>query len=81
MSMDLEKMKIVGVVINMPVDLAIEIVRESGNLAVSECPAIEKLAECIAERLDIEHSENNIEVEPILVSEHTVKKPTALKTT
>jgi hypothetical protein len=78
--MDREKMKIIGVVINMPIDLAIEIVRESGDLAVSEYPAIERLAECIAERLDIEHSENSIEVEPILISEHTEKKLTALTT-
>lgn len=65
--MSSRKAKIVGVIIHMPIDLAIEIFRESGNLAVSEYPAIEKLAECIAEALDIEHYKNSVEVEPIFV--------------
>jgi len=77
--MGFRKAKIAGVIIHMPIDLAIEIFRESGNLTVSEHPAIEKLAECIAETLDIENHESGIEVEPIFVLKHAEKTPITSK--
>jgi hypothetical protein len=74
--MDSEKMKIVGIVIQMPGDLAIKIVQESGDLAVFTCPAIQKLAECIAEALDLEDSENTLKIKSILRSKHIENQPT-----
>ena len=41
-----------------PVNLAVEIYRESGNLAMSEFPNTLKFAESIVEALDLQHIEN-----------------------
>ena len=61
-------MKLLGVVIHLPIDLAIEIFRESGDLPVSEFPAILKFADSIAEVLDIEQNENNVHAELTFIS-------------
>ena len=53
------KPKVLGLVIHLPVDLAIEIFREIGDLPISEFPAILKLADSIAEILDMEQDKNN----------------------
>lgn len=66
-------MKILGVVIHLPVDLAIEIFRESGDLPVSEFPAILKFADSIAEILDMGQNENNIHTEPTFMTKSTEK--------
>jgi len=60
--------KLLGVVIHLPIDLAIEIFRESGDLPVSEFPAILKFADSIAEVLDIEQNENNVHAELTFIS-------------
>ena len=53
------KPKVLGLVIHVPVDLAIEIFREIGDLPISEFPAILKLADSIAEILDMEQDKNS----------------------
>jgi len=62
------EVKLLGVVIHLPIDLAIEIFRESGDLPVSEFPAILKFADSIAEVLDIEQNENNVHAELTFIS-------------
>ena len=57
--MSQEKPKVLGLFIHLPIDLAIEIFRESGDLAVSEFPAILKFADSIAEVLDMEQDKNS----------------------
>ncbi|MEM3566117.1 MAG: hypothetical protein QXK18_04515 [Candidatus Bathyarchaeia archaeon] len=52
--MSLEKPKVQALVVYLPLDLAVEMYRESGNLAISDFPNILKFAECIAEVLDLE---------------------------
>jgi hypothetical protein len=47
--------KILGVVIHLPIELAIEIFRESGDLQVSEIPAIVKFAERVRSISQREH--------------------------
>ena len=47
--------KILGVVIHLPIDLAIEIFRESGDLPMSEFPAIVKFAERVRSISQREH--------------------------
>jgi len=53
-----EKSKVLAVIVHLPIDLALEIYRESGDLSISEFPSILKFAESIAEALDIGHIEN-----------------------
>lgn len=65
-------MKILGVVIHIPVDLAKEIFRESGDLPISEFPAILKFADSIADVLDIEN-ENNVHIEPTFMTKGAEK--------
>lgn len=54
----MEKPRVLALVVYLPVNLAVEIYRESGNLAMSEFPNTIKFAESIAEVLDLEHTEN-----------------------
>lgn len=54
----MEKPKVLALLVYLPVNLAVEIYRESGNLAMSEFPNTIKFAESIAEALDLEHIEN-----------------------
>jgi hypothetical protein len=54
----LEKPKVLALVVYLPVNLAVEIYRESGNLAMAEFPNTLKFAESIAEALDLQHIEN-----------------------
>jgi hypothetical protein len=54
----LEKPKVLALVVYLPVNLAVEIYRESGNLAMAEFPNTLKFAESIAEALDPQHIEN-----------------------
>jgi len=51
----LEKPKVLALVVYLPVDLAMEIYRESGNFAMAEFPNTLKFAESIAEVLDLQH--------------------------
>jgi len=57
--MSQKKPKVLGLVIHLPIDLAIEIFRESGDLPISEFPAILKFADSIAEILDMEQPKNS----------------------
>ena len=57
--MSQEKPKVLGLLIQLPIDLAVEIFRESGDLVISEFPAILKLAQSIAEILDMEQDKNS----------------------
>jgi len=54
----LEKPKVLALVVYLPVNLAVEIYRESGNLAMAEFPNTLKFAESIAEALDLQCIEN-----------------------
>ena len=54
----MEKPKVLALVVYLPVNMAVEIYRESGNLAISEFPNTLKFAISIAEALDLEHIEN-----------------------
>ena len=54
----MEKPKVLALVVYLPVDLAMEIYRESGNFAMAEFPNTLKFAESIAEVLDLQHIEN-----------------------
>jgi hypothetical protein len=49
------KAKIFGIVIHLPIDFAIEIFRESGDLPMSEFPAIVKFAERVRSISQREH--------------------------
>lgn len=51
----MEKPKVLALVVYLPIDLAVEMYRESGNLAMSDFPNILKFAESIAEVLDPMH--------------------------
>jgi len=62
--MSQEKPKVLGLVIHLPIDLAIEVFRESGDLPISEFPAILKFADSIAEILDMEQHKNSAYAEP-----------------
>ena len=53
------KPKVLALIVYLPVDMAVEIYRESGDLAISKFPYTLKLAESIAEVLDIQHLEIN----------------------
>lgn len=52
--MSQEKPKVLGIVVYLPVDLALEMYRESGNLSISDFPYILKFAESIEETLNVE---------------------------
>jgi hypothetical protein len=65
--MDHGKPKVLAVVVNLPIDLAVEIFRESGNLSISEFPATLKFAESIAETLNMEQNEHGEQAEPTFV--------------
>ena len=66
--MSQEKPKVLGLVVHLPIDLAIEIFRESGDLPISEFPAILKFADSIAEVLDMEQNENSAYAGPTFMS-------------
>jgi len=65
--------KIIGIVINLPIDLAMEIFRESGDLPVSEFPAIMKLANDIGEILNMERKEDATYVKPAFIFKNDEK--------
>ena len=67
------KPKVLGLVIHLPVDLAIEIFRETGDLPISEFPAISKLADSIAEILDMEQDKNSAYAELTFMPESDEK--------
>lgn len=54
----MEKPKVLALVVYLPVNIAAEIYRESGDLAISKFPNILKFAESIAETIDLEQIEN-----------------------
>jgi hypothetical protein len=45
--------KVIALVVKLPIDLAKEIFRESGDLAISEFPATLEFAESLAEALNM----------------------------
>jgi len=65
--------KILGVVIHLPIDLAIEIFRESGDLPMSEFPAIVKFAERVGEILNMEQNEGAVCVKPAFIFKNNEK--------
>jgi len=71
--------KVAGIIIHLPIDLAIEIFRESGDLSISEFPAIVKFADYVAETLNMEQDEMGTYAEPIVMSENEEKIPASTK--
>ena len=63
-------MKVVAVDVQLPIDLAREIFRESGNLTISEFPATLEFAESLAEVLNLEQEEDVACTEPTLMVEN-----------
>jgi hypothetical protein len=63
-------LKVVAVDVQLPIDLAREIFRESGNLAISEFPATLEFAESLAEMLNLEQKEDAGCTEPTLMVEN-----------
>jgi hypothetical protein len=63
-------LKVVAVDVQLPIDLAREIFRESGNLAISEFPATLEFAESLAEVLNLEQEEDAGCTEPTLMVEN-----------
>jgi len=49
--------KVISVDVQLPIELAREIFRESGNLAISEFPATLEFAESLAEALNLEQED------------------------
>lgn len=60
-------LKVVAVDVQVPIDLAREIFRESGNLAISEFPATLEFAESLAKVLNLEQEEDVGCTEPTLM--------------
>jgi hypothetical protein len=57
----------IALVIQLPIELAEDIFRESGNLAISEFPATIEFAESLAEVLNFEHKEDTRYPEPTMM--------------
>ena len=49
--------KVISVDVQLPIELAKEMFRESGNLAISEFPATLEFAESLAEALNLEQED------------------------
>jgi hypothetical protein len=62
-------LKVVAVDVQVPIDLAREIFRESGNLAISEFPATLEFAESLAEVLNLKQEEDARCTEPTMMVE------------
>jgi hypothetical protein len=71
--------KVLAVLVNLPIDLAVEIFRESGNLPISEFPASLKFAESIAETLNMEQNEHGEHAEPTVVCKSEEKMSVSAK--
>ena len=79
--MSREKPRVIAVVVHVPIDLALGIYRETGDLPISEFPCILKFAETIAEVLDVGHVENgkNAELTFFIQGERKIPVPTRHK--
>lgn len=76
--MNERKAKVLSIVIHLPIKRAIEIFRESGDLPVSEFPAIVKFAER-SEKSLIWNKMSNILCDKIKATIYTYREPSELK--
>ena len=67
--MSCRKPSVTEIVVHIPIELAIDLFRESGDLSSSDFPAIMKLVESISEVLDIEQIEKASQAETVFVRE------------
>jgi hypothetical protein len=67
--MALGNLKVIAVDVQLPIDLAREIFRESGNLPISEFPATLEFAESLAEVLNLQEEDATYN-EPTLMVEN-----------
>jgi hypothetical protein len=65
--MTARNLKTVAILVQIPIELAEEIFRESGNLAISEFPATLEFAESLAEVINLDQKETAGFNEPTLL--------------
>jgi hypothetical protein len=62
--------KVISVDVQLPIELAKEMFRESGNLAISEFPATLEFAESLAEALNLEKEDKAGHTQLTLMVQH-----------
>jgi hypothetical protein len=67
--------KVLSVDVQLPIELAKEIFRESGNLAISEFPATLEFAESLAEALNLEQEHEAGQTQLTLMVQHRESIP------
>ena len=77
--MSLRKPKVAEIVVRIPVELAIDLFNESGDLPSADFPAIMKLVESISEVLDIVQAEKASRAETVFVGEKEDEIPVSKK--
>jgi hypothetical protein len=77
--MSLRKPKVAEIVVRIPVELAIDLFNESGDLPSADFPAVMKLVESIAEVLDIVQAEKAFQAETVFVGEKEDEIPVSKK--
>lgn len=65
--MTARNLKTVAILVQIPIELAEEIFRESGSLAISEFPATLEFAESLAEAINLDQKETTGFNEPTLL--------------
>ena len=72
--------KVLSVDVQLPIELAKEIFRESGNLAISEFPATLEFAESLAEALNLEQEAEAGYTQLTLMVQHSESIPVPART-
>jgi hypothetical protein len=69
--METTKLKVVTIKVELPIDLARKIFRESGDLSISEFPATLEFAESLAEVLNLDQMDTTELDEPTLIVQNS----------